>query len=514
MTVKRSTLFRALLGLLFLLAGPVPLGCCAVVVHDTLVLGAGMAGIRAAGTLARGGHADFLLLEASPNRIGGRVKATAFANRTVELGANWIEGPRESDSPIWEIARHELRPPLRGNWSGNLGTGHPRIFVGGKKLSLNASEVVYKKFVYALNCTARAACFMSQAKNVPDVPLRQTLTGCGWPAPPEQRPEETAAEFFVVDWEDVFDPEGIGTMAFFEDPCAPGGDLAPPSWFVTDQRGYVAVIEHLANRYLKRNDSRLVLGAMVAKIEYGPEAGMGAVVVTTTDGRMFYGKRCIVTFSAGVVNHAIAGYDNTSLVFHPALPKWKSDAFQKAEMGTYLKIFLHFDRVFWDNDADFVLHADPDGRRGYYSVWEPLNSHGGEHFFPLPPRAPALLMVTLLNEEAIRVEAMSETAVVEEIMNVLRNVFGGDGRVLPDRPLAVTYHRWYGDPLFRGSYSSAAVGTTRDDFTNMQRPVDEVLYFAGEHTDPDWYGYLLGAFRSGERAAQLILNGTSSSIRV
>ena len=56
-------------------------------------------------------------------------------------------------------------------------------------------------------------------------------------------------------------------------------------------------------------------------------------------------------------------------------------AFGKAQNGIYTKIFLHFERRFWD-DADYVLFADPDpGKRGYYAVWyrsyrrTPLSPH-------------------------------------------------------------------------------------------------------------------------------------------
>src|SRR5690606_17657907 len=59
--------------------------------HDTVIIGAGLAGISAAGILAKAGR-SFIILEAR-DRIGGRV-FPVFSDHTafpIELGAEWIE---------------------------------------------------------------------------------------------------------------------------------------------------------------------------------------------------------------------------------------------------------------------------------------------------------------------------------------------------------------------------------------------------------------------------------------
>jgi len=53
---------------------------------------------------------------------------------------------------------------------------------------------------------------------------------------------------------------------------------------------------------------------------------------------------CISTFSSGVVNAAV----RSQSLFQPELPTWKADAFGKAQLGVYTKIFLHYEKgKFW-----------------------------------------------------------------------------------------------------------------------------------------------------------------------
>lgn len=71
-----------------------------------IIIGAGFAGIKAAHTLYEAG-VDFVLVEYS-DYIGGRVKNTQFNGRTVEEGANWIQGTTHQKTgktnPVWQMA--------------------------------------------------------------------------------------------------------------------------------------------------------------------------------------------------------------------------------------------------------------------------------------------------------------------------------------------------------------------------------------------------------------------------
>ena len=62
------------------------------------------------------------------------------------------------------------------------------------------------------------------------------------------------------------------------------------------------------------------------------------------------------------------------------------------------------------------------------------------------------------------------------------------------------------NPWQQGSYSYVPVGATLDDIGAFAVPVDDVLFFAGEHTYPTMYGEAHGAWLSGERAAADVLD--------
>jgi monoamine oxidase len=68
------------------------------------------------------------------------------------------------------------------------------------------------------------------------------------------------------------------------------------------------------------------------------------------------------------------------------------------------------------------------------------------------------------------------------------------------------YHDWTSDPWSRGAYSYAPVGAVNCAEV-MAEPVEDTLFFAGEHTDTTGHwGTVHGALGSGLRAAERILN--------
>ena len=70
-------------------------------------------------------------------------------------------------------------------------------------------------------------------------------------------------------------------------------------------------------------------------------------------------------------------------------------------------------------------------------------------------------------------------------------------------------HEWQSDPYTLGAYSYAPIGAV-DCSATMAEPVDNTLFFAGEHTDiTGHWGTVHGALRSGLRAAQQVLRASS-----
>jgi polyamine oxidase len=170
-------------------------------------------------------------------------------------------------------------------------------------------------------------------------------------------------------------------------------------------------------------------------------------------------------------------------------------------MGTYTKVFLQFppDKVFWDKQTQFFLYADP-AERGYYPVWQSLDGPG---FLP----GSGIFFATVVDSQSYRAEAQDDATVQAQVMAVLRNMYGAEN--VPE-PIAFMYPRWSLEEWAFGSYSNWPPGTTLEQHENLRANLGR-LYFAGEATSTEYYGFLQGAWFEGREAGQLIaacLNGT------
>lgn len=166
-------------------------------------------------------------------------------------------------------------------------------------------------------------------------------------------------------------------------------------------------------------------------------------------------------------------------------------------MGTYTKLYLQFNETFWDPDTQFFLYASPT-RRGYYPVWQSLSTEG---FMP-----DSNIFATVVGRESYRVEAQDDETTKAELMAVLREMF-------PDvdipEPIAFKYPRWTTEPWSYGSYSNWPVGTTLENHQNLRANVER-LYFAGEHTSAEYFGFLHEAWFEGQEAGQRIAGMVTS----
>ncbi len=73
------------------------------------------------------------------------------------------------------------------------------------------------------------------------------------------------------------------------------------------------------------------------------------------------------------------------------------------------------------------------------------------------------------------------------------------------RPTAFERTAWSTDPFARGAFSFQAVGSTPEQRLALAQPVDDRIFFAGEHTDDLNPGTVQGALASGRRAVAEVL---------
>lgn len=183
-----------------------------------------------------------------------------------------------------------------------------------------------------------------------------------------------------------------------------------------------------------------------------------------------------------------------SCLLTPPLPAWKERSIATFQMGSYTKIFMQFppDQVFWNTSTQFLLYADP-VTRGYYPVFQSLD---GDGFLP----GSGILFMTVVEEESYTVEAQDEEVTKQQILEVLRSMYGAENVPMPT---AFMYPRWSTAPWAFGSYSNWPPGTTLEQHQNLRANVGR-LYFAGEATSAEYYGFLQGAYFEGREAGQTV----------
>ncbi|KAF3490815.1 polyamine oxidase [Arthroderma uncinatum] len=419
---------------------------------------------------------DFLIVEYQ-DRIGGRLHEVEFGTKSdgspyiVEAGANWVEGlggAGHPENPIFSLARKHGISALKTDYKNKMTYDK----TGNKDYSK-----VMDNFAAAMRRVVVQA-GSSLKENVQDKTLRAALRLVGWnPAPDNSHAQ--LAEWFGCDFESSYTPEENSAVFSSVADNATFAHFSDDNLFVYDQRGYSTIIRGEAATFLTPNDPRLLLNTIVTAVNYTDES----VTVSTKDGTCIEADYVISTFSLGVLQRDV-------VEFYPPFPSWKKSAIASFEIGTYTKIFLQFEKAFWPN-SQYLLWADP-RERGYYPLFQPLDLPG-----VLP--GSGIIMGTVVNRHAHRAEAQTDQETQDEIMEVLRTMYGKD---IPD-PKAIYYPRWSQEPWSYGSYSNWPPSTSLQAHQNLRANIGR-LFFAGEATSQEFYGYLHGAYYEGRAVGEML----------
>ena len=113
---------------------------------------------------------------------------------------------------------------------------------------------------------------------------------------------------------------------------------------------------------------------------------------------------------------------------------------------------------------------------------------------------PCLVGICSGNAGAV-VDGMSDSAVLAEVTTALRAMFGSK----TPAPKSILCTRWGADPFAMGAYSFAANGSSTADYAQLAQPIRDNVLLAGEHTSTAYRSTVHGAYLSGVRAANSLL---------
>lgn len=471
-SIPLSSRRRALLG--GLLAG-LAAGCAHMpgAVRSTrggrvLIIGAGFAGLSAARALRQSGM-QVVVLEAR-SRPGGRVLTDRSLGFPIDLGPSWLHGgPLNPLKTLAEGSGIATQVSNYANFRFTNASSGRRVQVAPADL-LDAAQKFNDAMSSAslwrsLNASNAATRGLSVA-DVFEAAVRRIEERDG----PIDR-GVVALQRWLLESNLAAPLEEVGAAALLDDSgTGAGNEVLPP-----DDRLVTAGMDRLIS--LLALDLDLRYNQVVQSITWRP----GAVTVGTA-GTQWQADSVVVTLPIGVLAEGNVRFD-------PPLPASIAEPMSRLRMGLLNKICLTFPYSFWDQRADFLtFYSNPPP---LYYAWLNLMRYGS---------TPALLGFTS-GRMARTVETMTDEALVDRLMRRMRAARG----VRVPEPLAVRVSHWAGDPYARGSYSYPGLGASGNDRSQLARPVEDTLFFAGEATHRDDPASVHGAWWSGLRAARQIL---------
>ncbi|ONH97781.1 hypothetical protein PRUPE_7G209800 [Prunus persica] len=504
-----------------------------------VIIGAGMAGVTAANKLftATGSKDLFeLCVVEGGSRIGGRINTSEFGGDRIEMGATWIHGI--GGSPVHKIAQEIHALESEQPWECMDGSSdEPKTiaecgfeltptlvdpisslfknlmdYAQGKKVFDESTEtesngdVEYSK----LGDKASEVCTSNGGLGKLSVGsfLRQGLDAY-WVSKKNQDEELKLNGY--GNWSRRLLEEAIFAMhentqrtytsagdLFTLDYSAESEYRMFPGEEITIAKGYLSIVQSLASVL---PPGLIQLGRKVTKIEWQqPETHINngyddtrPVKLHFSDGSVMLADHVIVTVSLGVLKASI---QQDSGMFNPPLPSFKTEAISRLGFGVVNKLFLQLSSTHATKGQDF--------------------------------RKEALELESLKDEEIINGVSATVSSFLSKPQKKERenchshelcngNVNSQENSEV--KIAKVLKSQWGNDPLFLGSYSYVAVGSSGEDLDTMAEPLPKLnscgdepatspplqILFAGEATHRTHYSTTHGAYFSGLREANRLL---------
>ncbi|WP_019310145.1 FAD-dependent oxidoreductase [Kocuria rhizophila] len=446
---------------------------------DVIVVGGGISGLTAANVLMERGL-DVLVLEAR-DRVGGRTEGGRFASGTsIELGGQWV-GPTQDE--VLALAEHLGLETFTVHDSGVS-----LLFTGGAR-----SESTDDSF----GLGERAAQAFRDLVETIDVTAARLIPGKPWEAHEAGNLDRmTAAEWLAAHCSDdaardfahtmlgsIFaaeaDEYSALHMLFY---LGSGGGLHRMMLTIggAQESRILGGTHQLSEGLAQQLGERVLLGSQVLAIEgweaTSSSAGRSPVCARTTS-RNFMCQAVVVALPPVMASR---------LNFDPPLPANRDIAMSHMSAGNVIKFQVEYDTPFWREEglSGTVLSTDHDVSLVYDNC--------------VPDSDRGILVAFVEGRHARAFNELSEDERAAAVLRDLAAYFGD--RALT--PTEVLQRNWSEETFTRGCYGGRfATGLWTTVGRDLARPCGRIAW-AGSETAAVWNGYLDGAIRAGQRAAQ------------
>jgi monoamine oxidase len=227
---------------------------------------------------------------------------------------------------------------------------------------------------------------------------------------------------------------------------------------------------------------RVIQGRPVRRIEH---AGNGVRVIAR-DGSEYRGDAAVVTLPP-----TLAG----RLEYDPPLPSWRDQLTQRTPAGSVIKTYAIYPEPFWRNDG---LNGQAVSDAGPVKVT----------FDNSPPSGrPGVLMGFIEGREARMWARRSEAERRDAVIACFVRYFGQAAA----HPGEYVERDWMAEEFTRGCYGAHFAPGVWTSYGEAWRAPAGRIHWAGAECSPRWNGYMEGAVRSGEAAAESVFRAAPSS---
>ena len=414
-----------------------------------VVVGAGIAGLAAARTLADAGF-SVTVLEAG-NRIGGRLHTDRSLGAPLDLGASWIHGTRSN--PIAALAQRFAQPMFEWDYDNE------EVFdlTGNGGRAVERFETFANALEDFLDDTETSLNRISAANAIEKIRRQRALSTL------------TDAELgfmahILLEQEFAAPASDLSLAAVEEGGAFDGPDAVLP-------QGYDKIAFGVADGLTIQTET------VVNQIDHSQRG-----VSVRTENGVLEADFAICAVSLGVLK---AG----DIVFSPGLPDNKRNAVSSLRMGLLDKIYLSFPETFWDETVHNFGRIS--GKPDTFAFWPNLS----------PVTGKPILCALNVGEFAQELEKLSEENRRQVAFEALQTMFGRDIPP-PDASISST---WQQNERTRGSYSFLPVGVEPRARKALAADLNGRVFFAGEATAQDYPATVHGAWLSGQRSARDVI---------
>jgi lysine-specific histone demethylase 1B len=399
-----------------------------------VIIGAGTAGLYA-GYILKSKGIDFQILEAGSNFGGRLAKLTGFANFPIDLGAQWLHGKNNILHDL--IKKSETKITIDESdakfWFNNqLVTELPRdvnIFEGD-----NLPDISFEAFA------------IQQGLGNDYKFIVENMAG-------DQGADASTLSVYYNNLEEENWSSGEDDFKF--------------------QETYFDLIEKEIASHVS---DKIVFNTVVNKIDYSN----AEIKIHDINNTIFQADKVIITVPISILK-------SNDILFQPALPTAKTNAFSQIGMGAGMKVFLKFSTKFFDQN---IIGGEICAAYADDSVGKAQNDN--------------VLLAFVMGEQAEFLTSLgSDSAITQALLEELDLMYNGQAST---SFLASHVENWTTNPFIQGAYSYSTVGMGNARSIAAQ-PIDKKIYFAGEAMNLNGHHQTVqGAVETGYREVIQLLN--------